>query len=99
MKEAKEWTSELETWRQQEANYIKLQHDHAESTRKAAEDIPEAKNRLGKVQLKIDTAAKDINDVGVNDVFSWIASLMTGLSRRPSKRKSSSSNGLEISMH
>jgi predicted nucleic acid-binding Zn-ribbon protein len=62
-KQTKEMTSELETWRQQEAKYIKLLSDHAESTKKAGEDIPEAKNRLEKVQSKIDTAAKDINEV------------------------------------
>jgi len=91
-------TSELETWRQQEAKYIKLLSDHAESTKKAGEDIPEAKTRLAKVQSKIDTAAKDINEVRLCNVLDVGCNVSDILSHRPSRRKPSSSNELEISI-
>jgi hypothetical protein len=57
-------TSELETWRQQEARYLKLLDSHAETSKKVSEFIPEAKNKAKMIQTKIDTAAKDINEVG-----------------------------------
>jgi peptidoglycan hydrolase CwlO-like protein len=56
-------TVELKSWQQQESTYQKLIHEFAESSKKAGESIPETKEKIKRLQGKIETANKDINEV------------------------------------
>lgn len=62
-KQVQEMTVELKSWQQQESTYQKLIHEHAEMSKKASESIPETKEKIKRLQGKIETANKDINEV------------------------------------
>jgi lipid II:glycine glycyltransferase (peptidoglycan interpeptide bridge formation enzyme) len=92
-KQVQEMTVELKSWQQQESTYQKLIHEHAEMSKKASESIPETKEKIKRLQGKIETANKDINEVRNSLKSREIAAsgILTGCSIRASKRRSSTS--------
>ena len=58
-----EMTVELKSWQQQESTYQRLIHEHTDMSKKASESIPEAKDKIKRLQIKIEDITKNINEV------------------------------------
>lgn len=58
-------TVELKSWQQQESTYQKLIHEHTDMSKKASESIPEAKDKIKRLQTKIEDITKSVNEVRI----------------------------------